>query len=305
MNKTGLLRSWEEWSKKAEKDFTAKLQGKIIAISGKCPECQHQMLFPYAPKIILGLKVKTEILSREERTITISCTCNVKHDTSTTARGCGAAWKMGLEIKENGQIILTASTEPADSNEGDFWYTYNEKLLENLRAVSEKWQVGLASLVTLVTGYSAIKGRESIAKLPAWAQITIGVLILSAVATQIIGAFFALKAAHGSPRMGKHPDSKWTYIFDEATLTLKNLNITKILTFISILIFILAIGFTWYVPEKPISYLQVTYNEKDKICGELVDIQETNLRIKLNSFDDPTKIPLQGIKSMELLTECK
>lgn len=305
MDKTGSLRPWEEWSKKAEKDFKAELQGKIIAISGKCPECKHEMLFPYAPEIILGLKGKTEILSREEKTITISCVCNVKHDTSTTARGCGAAWKMGLEIKENGKVILTASTEPADSKEGDFWYTYNEKLLENLRSVAEKWQVGLATLVTIVTGYSAIKGRESIAKLPAWAQITIGVLILLAVATQITGTFYALKAAQGTPRMGKHPDSKWTYIFDEATITLKNLNKAKILTFISILIFILAIGFTWYVPEKPISYLQVSYNEKDKICGELVDVQETDLRIKVNNFDDPTKIPLQSIKAMELLSECK
>lgn len=295
---------WEKWSQKAQDTFKAELQNEIVLLNGKCPSCDHQMQFPH-PLKFLHVKGKEKLLVEDRNMVTVVCKCGQKHEvTSSIPNCCGAAWKMELIIHDD-QVQLIASAEPADYQEGDFWYKYYEKLLENMRVAAEKWQTGLGALITLVTAFGALKGKESISKLPSWAQILVGILLLIALCSQITGAVYALKAAQGTPRKDKYPTSRWSYNYDEAALALKNLNTAKILTFISIVIFILAIGFTWYVPEKPISYLQVTYNEKEKICGELIDIQETNLRIKVNDFDDPTKIPLQSIKAMELLSECK
>jgi hypothetical protein len=124
--------------------------------------------------------------------------------------------------------------------------------LTRVRTQAANWRTGLAGLLALITTVTFVKGRSSIEGIPFGLRVTVGLLVLVAVACACAGTVYSLRAAYGRP--GRHlltgePGEFVRHDRKLARLAYRDLRVAVVCTFLTLGLVAAAIGITWYAPD--------------------------------------------------------
>jgi hypothetical protein len=123
--------------------------------------------------------------------------------------------------------------------------------LPRVRAAAGSWRNGLAGLLGALAGFGLVRGRDDVATLAApWAGVA-GALLLAALLAGALGAVALLRAAHGRPVVVRAQDVLPAVVADheEALQAARALRLGIALVFACTLLFVAAVGLTWYCPR--------------------------------------------------------
>jgi hypothetical protein len=164
--------------------------------------------------------------------------------------------------------------------------------LEQLTAVrrqAEGWRNGLTGLTGLVGVVFVLKGRESVAGMPAVWRWTTAALLVSAFVLLLIGALGAVRAAHGQlgQRTWLTGDRLFAAVLDEVERTQDALTTARRTSVAGLCAIVAAIAVSWVVPaddgKEPTTakphVLVVTVDGPR--CGELVAGDARTLTLKV------------------------
>lgn len=127
--------------------------------------------------------------------------------------------------------------------------------LANTRKAAENWRTGLAGLLGLLTTLSLFKAPTSIGDLPTPAAVIAGVLLFSALLTGVLGAWWSLRAAYGSPRLVNREEIRRAggivaYQGELAEQAVADLKRARIAAVTSLALAAAMTAVSWYVPAE-------------------------------------------------------
>jgi hypothetical protein len=158
---------------------------------------------------------------------------------------------IGNKLMDQPQIInKSPGTGPANVELAEETQELKDTELERVRKTAENWRTGLAGILALITTVSVVKGRDTIIDLAFPWNVLVGALVLFALISAAVGAYYALRSAYGWPeRVPAGQLRKWKYQRSEEAVA--DLGNARNLTFATLLFLALAIGITWYGPTDP------------------------------------------------------
>ncbi len=170
--------------------------------------------------------------------------------------------------------------------------------LPKLRETAEKWGQTVATLLGLFGIAGFIKGRDEISKLDEPAGAALGVVLLLAFILAAVSTGLAALAAQGIPRsiLEDRVAANRRTAADNARV---RINYSRWAIVPVMLLLPLAIGITWYAPQKEAGgakYLVV--QQSGVLCGELERRDDGTLAMKSNST------PLTNVTSMTAVDKC-
>ncbi len=161
--------------------------------------------------------------------------------------------------------------------------------LTAVRRQAEGWRNGLTGLTGLVGVVFVLKGRESVAGMPAVWRWTTAALLVSAFVLLLIGALGAVRAAHGQlgQRTWLTGDRLFAAVLDEVERTQDALTTARRTSVAGLCVIVAAIAVSWAVPvddsKEPttgVSLVLVVTGEGPR-CGELVAGDTRALTLKV------------------------
>jgi hypothetical protein len=174
--------------------------------------------------------------------------------------------------------------------------------LPRVREAATAWRNGLAGLLAALIGFGLVRGRSDVGQLAArWAGV-VGVLLAAALLVGAAGALLLLRAAHGRPDVTATRDLLSARVADhvEAANSVRALRWGIRATLGCTLLLIVAVGFTWYGPEKAKPAVQVT-TPTGTLCGTVVRLTHGTLVVKTKagevSADMSATLTLQAVDS--------
>ncbi|WP_239067290.1 hypothetical protein [Actinomadura bangladeshensis] len=174
--------------------------------------------------------------------------------------------------------------------------------LPRVREAATAWRNGLAGLLAALIGFGLVKGRSDVGQLAARWAVAVGVLLAAALLVGAAGALLLLRAAHGRPDATAARDLLSASVADhvEATNSVRALKWGIRATLGCTLLLIVAVGFTWYGPEKAKPAVQVT-TPTGTLCGTVVRLSQDTLVLKTKagevSTDMSAALTLQAVGS--------
>ncbi|MFS8204586.1 hypothetical protein ACLVWQ_38670 [Streptomyces sp. CWNU-52B] len=121
-----------------------------------------------------------------------------------------------------------------------------------VRRQAEGWRNGLTGLTGLVGVVFVLKGRESVAGMPAVWRWTTAALLVSAFVLLLIGALGAVRAAHG--QLGQQTwltgDRLFAAVLDEVERTQDALTAARRASVVGLCAIVAAIAVSWVVPVE-------------------------------------------------------
>lgn len=203
--------------------------------------------------------------------------------------------------------VVRLSAGPAKATESDLRSVqHRDRLLRDelprVRAAATAWRNGLGALLVGLIGFGLIKGRSDVGQLaPSWA-VVVGVVLLAALLVGTVGAVLLLRAAHGSPFATPARQLLSPRVADhaESVTSARALLSGMIATLVCVLLLVVAVGATWYGPEKSKPSVQVTTGA-GTWCGAVVRLTHGTLALKTNagevSVDLSTALTLRAVDS--------
>jgi hypothetical protein len=152
--------------------------------------------------------------------------------------------------------------------------------LQRVRTAAAAWRNGLAGLLTVLAGFSLIKGKSDVGDLAqAWA-VAVGAILLGAYVAGAAGAVLLIRAANGNPSVVpiKKLTSRSAADHDEALSAASALRSGIVLTLACSGFLVVAVAMTWYGPSRMPAVLQVTTPAGTR-CGSLVQAGAGGLTI--------------------------
>jgi hypothetical protein len=121
-----------------------------------------------------------------------------------------------------------------------------------VRRQAEGWRNGLTGLTGLVGVVFVLKGRESVAGMPAVWRWTTAALLVAAFGLLLIGALGAVRAAHGQlgQRTWLTGDRLFAAVLDEVERTQDALTAARRTSVVGLCAIVAAIGVSWVVPAE-------------------------------------------------------
>lgn len=133
------------------------------------------------------------------------------------------------------------------------------------------WRNGLAALLAGLIGFGLIRGRSDISTLAGRWPLSVGLLLLAALAVGSCAAFALMRAAHGVPSIV--PAQSFRSIaattHAEALSAARALRRGVALTGVCALLLVMAVGATWYGPAAQGPVLRITTPAGNQ-CGVLM-----------------------------------
>jgi hypothetical protein len=184
--------------------------------------------------------------------------------------------------------------------------------LERIRTGADKWRIGLATLLGLITAVSLVKGKDTISGLAHWAQYLVGFLLLLGLIFAAVGGWRAMRASFGNPTLvatPSTPDQLGARSIKDGIKAIRDLAWAKWLTVVSLGAVALAVGLTWYLQEEPKhnppAYLQVVQAADHQVyCGELLKGDANVVVIRKNDGDIHTYFVAKDLSSLEIVADC-
>jgi hypothetical protein len=305
-----------------------------IVVFGACPRCEHQTRSTHAirevitgaaqPKTLEAQNLPTPQPSAVGQRLTAQCRCGYNHpghpDTELT---CGAPYSIVVSWEPDGEgreATVTASPTPTtvlELEEERELQAAQKTELSDVRKAAENWRTGLAGLLAVLTAFFIIKGKESIDDIAHdWVKWVLGIVLVSAGAIAVFGAYKAIRAAYGVPRdelirkgMKDYGTvSAWRHAYARAAVD--DLRWAKVATISSLVLLALATVITWAAPgPPPPAFVNAQFaaggeGETAAICGELIHADSDEVLIEVRD-GDVRRFSLPNIRSFSVVDECK
>ncbi len=182
--------------------------------------------------------------------------------------------------------------------------------LTRARALADSWRKGVAGLLVGIVGFGLIRGRTEIDKLADGYAEAVGWVLASSLITGAIAAAMILRAAHGLPiavptRAIRRRDGRLTKQVtehDEAMLTLEALRHGLYIAAFATTALLVAVGLTWYGPDKANPQVSITERSGASWCGVAEQVSDGSLRLKTSS--NPVTIDLTKVVAISPVKSC-
>jgi hypothetical protein len=190
----------------------------------------------------------------------------------------------------------------ADRDQAELLQELSSTELERVRKAAENWRTGLAAIIALITTVSVVKGNDVITDLPSHWQWTVAGLLVGALVTAGLGAYLAMRAAYGLPKPGPASEvRRWRR--EQAKGAVSDLQGAIILSFVTLVLLALAVGFTWFGKEdSSAGFLKVSTDSTD-ICGSLKKADGSTLSI--TSGESERDISLSAVRAISVVSKCE
>lgn len=199
----------------------------------------------------------------------------------------------------------------ADLEDRRLWDQLSDSSLDSTRAAADKWRAGLAAFITIVTGSLFLKGPEEAAQLTTGWRVFLTLVVGVALFTSVLGLWFALRAAAGSPARLNFTDVVTRYggvrqfqlvCADRASEELRK---AKLLVIASIVLFAGGALAWWWAPTSATSstLVRVLYSGHT-VCGTLVELTAADLEVSVSSGVDPIRVEVSQLSSPNPVTTC-
>lgn len=140
--------------------------------------------------------------------------------------------------------------------------------LEATRAVAEKWQAGLATLVAVVIGLSFTSLSDAVRGMAGPFDVIVALVLLVAFGAAVTSLLLALRASGGFPKLvvTSTSQSQDRAAHLEAVRATQLLRWAVILTLVVLLLFAVVVGMLWFAPEPEGPSAEIR-TSTDKACG--------------------------------------
>ncbi len=175
--------------------------------------------------------------------------------------------------------------------------------LPRVREAATAWRNGLGALLAGLIGFGLVKGRSDIGQIaPGWA-VAVGCLLLGALLLGAVGALLLVRAAHGSPLRGPVRSPQPARIADhvEALAAAKALRRGVVATLGCTALLVLAVGTTWYGPERAEASLRVE-TSAGQVCGSVVRLSKGLLVLKTTAGE--RTVDLRTAEGLQAVDAC-
>ncbi|MER7169851.1 hypothetical protein [Streptomyces mesophilus] len=177
--------------------------------------------------------------------------------------------------------------------------------LTAVRRQAEGWRNGLTGLTGLVGVVFVLKGRESVAGMPAVWRWTTAALLVFAFVLLLIGALGAVRAAHGQlgQRTWLTGDRLFAAVLDEVERTQDALTAARRASVVGLCAIVAAIAVSWVVPadagKEPataVPHVLVVTVDGPR-CGELMagDTRTLTLKVAGSKGKSGGRTPAAGV----------
>lgn len=192
------------------------------------------------------------------------------------------------------------------------WDTLVENSLPSVQAAAEKWRVGLAAFVTIVTGGLLVKGPDVVNDLSTGWRVVITVLTALGLLLTLAGLWFALRAAAGSPAPLNYPAIVAQYggvrQFHVACArrAADELRWARILVAMALVMIVAGLITWWWAPtaeKNPPAFTKIDY-AGTRACGELASADSQLFRLKIKGESATLVIPYRSATNVRVVASC-
>jgi hypothetical protein len=178
--------------------------------------------------------------------------------------------------------------------------------LQSVRAVADRWEQGLRTLVGLTGIVGLIGAPLAVNTLTSTTQLVVGVLLAMVLITAAAGLLQVMAAAFGSVRTFKPPTSLQRLITLRESLAESGrtqLLWGRRLAVTALLLFAAAIAVGWANPGHNGPYLQVETNDGVTYCGPRLDSPSRSIAVH-TELEGRVQIATKDVASVSILGKC-
>ncbi len=278
-----------------------KADGKdVLDAAGPCPRCTHYVHFRIH---------RREFGAQGEETgsgdVTLNCNCAHTHEHGKA--GCGAWFNVVFHESAGWHLEPGSLDISLYEQQGA---TDRDKLavgeLDRARSAAASWKTGLAALFALIPTLVVVKGTDTVDKLAHTDRIIVGGLIAFGAALAVTATLLALRAAYGPLRRSKlfplylHRKAGGA---SEVKTTIVILNVTRLLTVVSLSALAAAIGYAWAAPTVIPANFSVTITGNGTYCGTFKGADGHSVQLML-SDQRTVSVPLGRIATTSFVSSC-
>lgn len=206
----------------------------------------------------------------------------------------------------------TTQVTPAQVADRDRWRELTAESLSSARTSAEKWQAGLAGLISLVTAGLFIKGPTAAQDLTTWWRLGLTVLLGGGLLLAVLGLRSALDAAAGTSvrfsydQMRKEYGTVRQFEVASARRAVDTLARARRLVGYALGLFIVALVVWWWAPPAPASPpARLAVETSDgTVCGTLETADQAEFRIQVNGTSVPRVIPFADVSNARIVAAC-
>jgi hypothetical protein len=175
--------------------------------------------------------------------------------------------------------------------------------LPRVREAATAWRNGLGALLVGLIGFGLVKGRSDISQIDADWATAVGLLLLAALLVGTYGALKLVRAAHGSALRRLAPVRQPARVADhlEAIAAADALRLGVCATVGCTALLVLAVGATWYGPERDSPSLRVE-TPAGPVCGSVVRLGGGILTLKTSAGE--RKVDMRAAQGLQAGGTC-
>jgi hypothetical protein len=197
---------------------------------------------------------------------------------------------------------------PSDDVTDEAWSKMLETQADDARKTAESWRTGLAGLFGLIAVVSVVEGPSEIEGLAVWAAVAAGLLVLLALAAAVAGAWWALEAAYGSPRLVTHGEFRGVggivgFRLLQASQSAARLGRAKGATLLSLALGVMAMALVWYGPREVDASVEVTRMSGPPVCGTLLPDPPAG-SVDIRTAAGSVRVALGDITRLQIVSGC-
>jgi len=194
----------------------------------------------------------------------------------------------------------------------DRWDALTASSLASTRAAAEKWRVGLAAFITVVTGGLLIKGPEAANALTTPWRVAVTALAAGGLIATVAGLWLALEAAAGMPArldlstlVARYGGVRQFEIACAATAS-SALRRARVLIAGALLLLGAAVFVWWWAPpDEPRPSATVAVQTRGSmVCGALDGADGQVLRVRVAGHSDVQRIALSSVRKVQVVSSC-
>lgn len=192
---------------------------------------------------------------------------------------------------------------PADLRRAQYRDSALRTELDRVRTAAVAWRNGLGALLAGLIGFGLLKGHSDISVLALPAAVTVGVLLLVALASGTVGALKLLRSAHGRPRVVEwsRSQSESVAAHTEALESARSLRAGIAATIACAWFLVAAVAVSWYGPQRSGPSIRVTTGNT-AVCGEKARVDARG--IVLSTDHGEQTITTDVVRNLAPVTSC-
>jgi hypothetical protein len=190
-----------------------------------------------------------------------------------------------------------------DRNNAKAVVSYVALELTTVRKAAERWQVGLAGLLSAIAAYSVLRSNDKISALKAPWDATAGLLVAAGFVIALLAAILAMQAAFGLPKLRSTVGP--TRFADEhsaAVAAAAQLRWAMRSTLLAVVSVFASIVVSWFAQTTG-PKVRVVVTGGEKVCGDVVRI-DGGTTIVLKTDEGERSFTLATLVGLTAVSKC-